>query len=77
MQKILRNAQNVKFNDMVILIEAFGFRLSRIKGSHHIFVHPEVQELVNIQNVKGQVKPYQIRQFFKLVERYNLELEEE
>lgn len=77
LQKILRNAQNVKFNDMVILIEAFGFRLSRIKGSHHIFVHPEVQELVNIQNVKGQVKPYQIRQFFKLVERYNLELEEE
>jgi len=53
LQKILRNAQNVKFNDMVILIEAFGFRLSRIKGSHHIFVHPEVQELVNIQNVKG------------------------
>jgi hypothetical protein len=31
-------------------------------------------ELVNIQNVNGQAKPYQIRQFFKLVEKYNPEL---
>jgi predicted RNA binding protein YcfA (HicA-like mRNA interferase family) len=61
---------------MVILVEAFGFRLSRTSGSHHIFIHPNVKELVNLQNVKGQAKPYQVRQFLKLVERYNLELEE-
>jgi len=30
-------------------------------GSHHIFVHPQVQELVNLQNVGGKAKPYQIR----------------
>jgi predicted RNA binding protein YcfA (HicA-like mRNA interferase family) len=43
---------------MVILVEAFGFRLSRTSGSHHIFIHPNVKELVNLQNVKGQAKPY-------------------
>lgn len=64
----------MKFNDMITLVEAFGFRLSRISGSHHIFIHPEVKELVNIQQVKGQAKPYQVRQFLKLVEKYNLEL---
>jgi Cu/Ag efflux pump CusA len=77
---------------MVTLVEAFGFRLSRIKGSHHIFVHPQVRELVNLQNVGvhpqvrelvnlqnvgGKAKPYQIRQFLRLVERYNLALRDE
>jgi len=47
-----------------------------VRGSHHIFVHPEVRELVNLQNVKGQVKPYQVKQFMALIERYNLELKE-
>ena len=59
---------------MVELVETFGFRLSRVSGSHHIFVHPQVAELVNVQDVDGKAKPYQIRQFLKLVERYDLDL---
>jgi hypothetical protein len=58
------------------LVEAFGFELKRVSGSHHIFAHADVLELVNLQEVDGQAKPYQIRQFLKLVERYSLELEE-
>jgi predicted RNA binding protein YcfA (HicA-like mRNA interferase family) len=59
---------------MVTLVEAFGFRLARSGGSHHVFVHPEVAELVNLQEVSGRAKPYQIAQFLRLVERYNLKL---
>ena len=77
LQKALSSPKNVRFSEMVTLVEAFGFRLSRIKGSHHIFVHPQVGELVNLQNVGGKAKPYQIRQFLRLVERYNLTLREE
>ena len=77
LQRVLNNPKNVKFTDIVTLVEAFDFRLSRIRGSHHIFVHPAVRELVNLQEVKGQAKPYQVRQFLRLVERYNLELEED
>jgi hypothetical protein len=62
---------------MVKLVEGFGFRLSRVSGSHHIFDHSQVQELVNLQEVDGKAKPYQIRQFLGLVERYNLELGDE
>ena len=54
----------------------FGFRLSRVSGSHHIFVHDSVKELVNLQDVNGQVKPYQVKQLMQLIERYNLKLEE-
>ena len=57
---------------MVTLIEAFGLHPSRVNGSHHIFVHPTVRELINVEDVNGGVKPYQVRQFLRLVERYNL-----
>jgi predicted RNA binding protein YcfA (HicA-like mRNA interferase family) len=58
------------------MVEGFGFRLVRTSGSHHIFAHPDVAELVNLQDVKGEAKPYQIRQFLRLVEKYNLKLED-
>jgi hypothetical protein len=32
---------------------------------------------VNLQDVKGQAKPYQIRQFLKLVEKHDVKLEDE
>jgi predicted RNA binding protein YcfA (HicA-like mRNA interferase family) len=75
LKRVLANPQNVAFNEMVSLVEAFGFRLSRVQGSHHIFVHEDVRELVNLQNVGGQAKAYQVRQFLELIERYNLEME--
>ena len=77
LKKILAGSKNIRFDDMVSLIEAFGFRRARTSGSHHIFEHPDVPELVNIQNAKGKPKPYQIRQFLELLEQYNLELGEE
>lgn len=40
-------------------------------------MHPDIAELVNLQEVKGQAKPYQMRQFLKLVERYSLKLKED
>ena len=68
--------RNVAFNSLTNLVEGFGFTLARTSGSHHIYSHPGTPELVNLQNVKGQAKPYQILQLLKLVERYNLELED-
>ena len=77
LKKVLSGTKNIRFGEMRVLVEAYGFHLSRVKGSNHIFVHPQVQELVNLQDVKGKAKPYQIRQFLRLVERYNLEIGDE
>ena len=74
LQRILVGSTNVRFHDMKRLVESFGFRLARVSGSHHIFEHPDVRELVNIQNQKGQAKPYQVKQFIQLVEQYQLEM---
>jgi predicted RNA binding protein YcfA (HicA-like mRNA interferase family) len=69
------NLVNVSFTDLVNLATGFGFKISRIQGSHHIFKHPDIVELLNLQDVHGDAKPYQIKQFLRLVERYNLRLE--
>jgi len=66
----------VDVEDFVKLISSFGFKLDRVNGSHHIFIHDDIDEIINIQNVKGEAKPYQIKQFLKIIELNNLKLEE-
>jgi len=65
-------SRNIRFRDALAMAEAFGFRLARVRGSHHILAHPGVRELLNLQEVDGKAKPYQLRQLLRLVERYNL-----
>ena len=76
LQKLLSNTKNIRFSEAVACAEAFGFKLDRVNGSHHIFVHPEIPELLNLQNVKGKAKPYQLKQFLQLIETHNLQMEE-
>jgi predicted RNA binding protein YcfA (HicA-like mRNA interferase family) len=59
------------------LTETLGFRVERIDGSHHILIHPDIPEMLNLQEVKGEVKPYQVRQLLHLIERHNLALGED
>lgn len=77
LRRALSGSKGLRFNELVGLAGAFGFRLSRVSGSHHIFVHKNVPELLNLQDVGGEAKPYQVRQFLRLVERYNLKMGEE
>lgn len=72
--KVLNSPHNINFHDAQSLVQAFGFRLSRTKGSHHIFVHPDVEKVVNLQSVNGKAKAYQLREFLAIVERYDLKL---
>ncbi len=72
LRKILAGSEAVRFDDFTGLVESFGFRLDRVRGSHHIFVHADIDELLNVQNAHGEAKRYQIRQFLKLVEKYHL-----
>ena len=69
--------ENVSFSDFCRLVEAFGFRLERIEGSHRAYDNPRVPNLVNLQPQRGEAKGYQVRQFLRLVALYNLRLEDE
>ena len=68
---------NVAFDDLSRLLLQLGFRLQRTRGSHHRYAHASVRERVNVQEMAGMAKPYQVRQIWRLVERYNLKLEED
>jgi len=75
--KVLRNQKNVQFADFENLVEGFGFKLTRTSGSHKIYVNNGIDEILNLQNVKGEAKPYQVKQFLKIIELHNLKLEDQ
>ena len=73
--KLLSGSRNITFLEFVSLLEGYGFELDRTRGSHRIYVHPKIPELLAIQpRQDGKAKPYQLHQFLKLIEAYNLEL---
>jgi len=61
---------------LVTLLTALGFERKRVSGSHQVFKHPDVNELVTLQpDQNGKAKAYQVRQVLKMIEEYNLRLE--
>ncbi|MHB9030063.1 MAG: type II toxin-antitoxin system HicA family toxin [Candidatus Latescibacterota bacterium] len=76
LEKLSEGRQNIQFTDAVACAEAFGFHLARISGSHHIFIHTNVSEPINLQNVNGKANPYQVKQLLRLIEKYDLLPEE-
>ncbi|MCL2163531.1 MAG: type II toxin-antitoxin system HicA family toxin [Oscillospiraceae bacterium] len=76
LRQVYNNNKNVNFSDFIILVEAFGFILTRSDGSHFIYKNNEINEWINLQNKNGEAKPYQIKQFLSLIEKYDLEMEE-
>jgi predicted RNA binding protein YcfA (HicA-like mRNA interferase family) len=77
LQKLLSGSKNIRFSEATACAKAFGFQLDRVSGSHHIYVHPDVPELINLQNIKGKAKPYQVKQLLEIIERHNLQMEGE
>ena len=67
--KIRRNPNNVKFQDLISWLENNGFSLDRVNGSHHIFVHPIIETPINIQKKKdGTAKTYQVKKAIKIID---------
>lgn len=74
-ERILLGASdaNIDFNELRRLLVELGFS-ERIKGSHHIFVSPGVDEIINIQPKGNKAKPYQVKQIRNIILKYRLEL---
>ncbi len=70
--KAKNNPQNVRFDEICKLAELFGFKYKGGKGSHKVYSKKDIPEILNFQNVNGMVRPYQVKQFLKIIEDYNL-----
>jgi predicted RNA binding protein YcfA (HicA-like mRNA interferase family) len=67
------NVTNWSFADACLLARHCGWQLSRTGVSHHIFTHTRLGVLsLNLQEKKGQAKPYQLRQMQETIEAHNL-----
>jgi HicA toxin of bacterial toxin-antitoxin, len=62
---------NFDFNNLVSLLERFGFSV-RIKGSHHIFFKEGVDEIINLQPLNNKAKAYQVKQVREILIKYKL-----
>ena len=62
---------NMRFSDLRGLLSRLGFA-ERIKGSHHIFTHERVVEILNLQPAKSFAKPYQVKQVRRVLVRYRM-----
>lgn len=70
--KALNAPQNLRFGELCALAGGFGYVLDRVRGSHHIFVHPKADRVLNLQEVGGHAKPYQVKQLLRDIEEFHL-----
>ena len=68
--------KTLSFREFERLLRAFGFVLARRRGSHCAYKHSQVPELLTIQPHGKDARPYQVRKFLAMRERFHLELEE-
>jgi len=64
--------KKIRFEYLCRAAEAFGFVYRGGRGSHRVYTRDGVREIVNVQEVNGMAKPYQVKQFCKIVEGYSL-----
>ena len=71
--RVLRGASdaNIRFADLRSLLLRLGFT-ERVKGSHHIFTHTGVAEILNLQPRNSQAKAYQVKQVRQVLVQYKL-----
>jgi predicted RNA binding protein YcfA (HicA-like mRNA interferase family) len=62
---------NIAFDELRWLLRSLGFS-ENVRGSHHIFRHPAIVELVNLQRSGSKAKVYQVQQVRRVLRRYDL-----
>ena len=74
--QLIASRSSIRFSDFQRVLRAFGFTLDRINGSHHQYKHPKVSRPLSVQPKGNMAKPYQIDQFFDMVEEFGLTTED-
>ena len=74
--KAINSPQNLRFVEICQLASAFGYRLDRVRGSHHIFEHRQATRPLNLQTDGNKAKAYQVRQFLRDIEEFQLTMKE-
>lgn len=63
--------KGILFTDLRAVLDRLGFQC-RIKGDHFIYTKDGLEEIINIQPVGNQAKPYQVKQVRNVILKYQL-----
>jgi predicted RNA binding protein YcfA (HicA-like mRNA interferase family) len=63
-----KRTANVRFRELCSLVEAAGWELDRVSGSHYVFVKPGRMP-ISIQNHPGALNPYLVDRVLDELER--------
>jgi len=70
--RALREPASLRFVEVCRLAECHGFERVRTRGSHHIYKRPGFTRHLNLQDVTGRAKPYQVRQLLSALDELDL-----
>lgn len=63
---------NIRYADFQKLILDLGFEFKRQRGSHTIYFHAGINELMNIQKDGSKAKGYEVKQLRNIIEKHGL-----
>lgn len=63
--------KSILFADLRVVLDRLGFKC-RIKGDHFIYTKDGVEEIINIQPIGNNAKPYQVKQVRNIILKYQL-----
>lgn len=63
---------NIRYADFQKLIVDLGFEFKRQRGSHTIYFHPGINEMMNIQKDGSKAKGYEVKQLRNIILKYGL-----
>ncbi|MCI4625471.1 MAG: hypothetical protein L3V56_05880 [Candidatus Magnetoovum sp. WYHC-5] len=68
LRKIKNNLKDVRFCELTKVVELYGFVNVHGEGSHQYYLLKGTKYVLNLQSDKnGKAKPYQVRQFLKIL----------
>ncbi len=67
------NPKKIRFSRICQMAEALGFQTRKGAVSHRVYYREGLWEILNFQNEGEWAKAYQVRQFIKIVEKYELQ----
>ncbi|MEG0765676.1 MAG: type II toxin-antitoxin system HicA family toxin [Pseudoflavonifractor sp.] len=76
-EKLLRSImcgvqdKNISFSDLQSILDRLGFAL-RIKGDHFIYTKDGIEEILNLQPLGSNAKPYQVKQVRTIILKYGM-----
>ena len=69
-----RNPKGVRFKDLCKVCDRYFGEARQTGSSHRVYRTPwQGDPRVNIQNTKGEAKPYQVRQVLQAIQRLEID----